>query len=207
MSRLVNYAQRSPEWYAARLGLATGSRFADIIAKTRSGYSTTRKNYAAELATERLTGIQAENFTSAAMTWGTDTEPVARLEYELTTGNTVEETGFWTHDTLKAGASPDGFVGEDGLIEIKCPNPATHIETLQTGKVPRQYVAQIQGQMWITNRKWCDFVSYDPRMPQNAQLFITRVERDDEFIAELEREVTDFLGEVAELVEFIKNYK
>lgn len=207
MSYLIEAEQRSPEWFAARLGKATGSRFADIMARTRSGYSTSRKNYAAELATEWLTNTPTENYTSAAMQWGTDYEPVARGQYELATGNDVVETGFWVHDSLDCGASPDGFIGDDGLIEIKCPNTATHIETLVKNKIPSQYYAQVQGQMWITDRKWCDFVSFDPRMPANARLKIVRVERDDVFIGDLEFEITDFLGEVAELVEFIKNYK
>lgn len=207
MSRLIEAEQRSPEWFAARLGKATGSRFADIMARTRSGYSTSRKNYAAELATEWLTNTPTETYTSTAMQWGTDYEPVARQRYELATGNDVVETGFWVHDDLDCGASPDGFIGDDGLIEIKCPNTATHIETLVKDKIPSQYYAQVQGQMWITDRKWCDFVSFDPRMPANARLKIVRVERDDDFIGRLEFEITDFLGEVAELVEFIKNYK
>lgn len=207
MPTLVKAEQRSPEWFAARLGKATGSRFGDIIAKTRSGYAASRKNYRAELVAEILTGQVTESFTTAAMQWGIDYEPVARLQYELITGNDVEETGFWYHDTIPAGASPDGFVNDDGLLEIKCPNTATHLDTLMFKKVPKQYVAQIQGQMWITGRKWCDFVSYDPRLPDNAQIFITRVERDEKFIAELEQEIIDFTQEVNDLVEFVRNFK
>jgi len=202
----TNADQRSEEWFAARLGKATGSRFNDIIAKTRSGYSASRKNYAAELVVERITGEPTNTFTSVPMQWGTDNEPVARLQYELATGNEVQETGFWTHDTLEAGASPDGLIGDDGLLEIKCPNTATHIDTLIKKKLPRQYEAQVQGQMWITGRQWCDFVTFDPRLPENAQMFIVRVERDDVFIKELEEEVSLFLEEVRDLVEFIKSY-
>lgn len=207
MPTLVKAEQRSPEWFAARLGKATGSRFGDIIAKTRSGYAASRKNYRAELVAEILTGQVTESFTTAAMQWGIDYEPVARLQYELITGNDVEETGFWYHNHLAAGASPDGFVNDDGLLEIKCPNTATHLDTLMYKKVPKQYVAQVQGQMWITGRKWCDFVSYDPRLPDNAQIFITRVERDEKFIAELEQEIIDFTQEVNDLVEFVRNFK
>ncbi|MGH7238158.1 MAG: lambda exonuclease family protein, partial [Candidatus Saccharimonadales bacterium] len=156
MASLVNAEQRSNEWFAARLGKATASRFNDIMAKTRSGYAASRKNYLAELVTEILTGKQAEMFVSAAMQWGTDNEPVARLQYSLASGNEVEETGFWIHDTLAAGASPDGLIGKDGCLEIKCPNTATHIETLRSGKLPWQYRWQVQGQMWITGKKWCD---------------------------------------------------
>ncbi len=207
MPTLIQAEQRSPEWFAARLGVATGSRFGDIMATTRSGYSASRKNYAAELVTERLTGQSTETFTTAAMQWGTDNEPVARLQYELATGYTVEETGFWLHNDMAAGVSPDGIVDEDGLLEIKCPNTATHIETLQREKVPRQYEAQVQGQMWITGRKWCDFVSFDPRLPENAQMVIVRVERDPLYIANLETEPYEFLKEVDELQTFVEEYK
>lgn len=203
----MDVEQRSDEWFAARLGKATGSRFNDIISTTKSGYSAQRKNYKAELVIERLTGEKVSNWTSPAMQWGTDNEPIAKLAYMAETGNEVEDATFVEHEILLAGASPDGYIGEDGLIEIKCPNTATHLETLQKQKVPRQYMAQIQGQMWITGRKWCDFVSFDPRLPANAQLFITRVEGDMEFINELEEEIINFLDEVAADVEFVKNYK
>jgi putative phage-type endonuclease len=206
MPRLIEAEQRSPEWFEARLGKATASKFNDIMAKTRSGYSASRKNYAAELVTERLTGTKDESFTSAAMQWGIDNEPVARLQYSLASGNDVEETGFWLHDELEAGASPDGFIDDDGLLEIKCPNTATHIDTLIKRKLPYQYQAQVQGQMWVTGRKWCDFVSFDPRLPENAQMIIVRVKRDDIYIAELETEIKDFMEEVRDLVEFVKTY-
>lgn len=200
--------QRSSSWFAARWGLATVSRFADIIAKTRSGYAASRKNYLAELVIQRLTPPPTEDngYKNAAMEFGIDNEPVARLAYELETGNAVEEAFFEEHNTLQAGASPDGYVGQDGLIEIKVPNTATHIETLRKQEVPTQYIPQIQGQLWITKRKWCDFVSFDPRLPENAQLFIKRVERDDFFINGLESEVSKFLAEVESETAFIKNY-
>lgn len=207
MAKLVLAEQRSPEWFEARLGKATASRFSDIMAKTRSGYAASRKNYMAELVTQRLTGAIPEPYSNTAMQWGTDNEPLARLAYELQTGNEVEETGLWVHDTLEAGASPDGFVNKDGVLEIKCPNTATHIETLELQQVPRQYLAQVQGQMWITDRKWCDFVSYDPRLPENAQMIIIRVERDEKYIEELETEVINFLKQVEEQVKFVKEYK
>jgi predicted phage-related endonuclease len=140
------------------------------------------------------------------MQWGIDNEPVARLQYSLASGNDVEETGFWLHDELEAGASPDGFIDDDGLLEIKCPNTATHIDTLIKRKLPYQYQAQVQGQMWVTGRKWCDFVSFDPRLPENAQMIIVRVKRDDIYIAELETEIKDFMEEVRDLVEFVKTY-
>lgn len=204
---LVEAEQRSEEWLKARLGIATGSKFGDIVAVTRSGYAACRKNYAAELLIERLTGRNTEYFESPAMAWGTKYEPSARLAYELHTGNEVEETGFWKLHDLDAGASPDGLVGTDGLLEIKCPNTATHLETLSTKKIPRQYVAQVQGQMWVTERQWCDFVSFDPRLPENAQMIIIRVNRDDVYINNLKDEVTSFLNEVEAQVEFVQNYK
>ena len=207
MATLVKAEQRSPEWFSARLGKATASRFGDIMAKTRSGYSTSRKNYMAELVAQRLTGEIPEMYTSAAMEWGTNNEPLARLAYSLETGNDAEETGLWIHDIIPAGASPDGFVGDDGTLEIKCPNTATHIETLMTKRLPRQYEAQVQGQMWITEREWCDFVSFDPRLPENAQMIVIRVKRDEGFITLLEEEIIEFLKEVDKQVEFVKNYK
>jgi putative phage-type endonuclease len=207
MSILIQAEQRSPEWFAARAGVVTASRFKDVLAKTRSGYAATRMNYMSEKVLERFTGKPVESiFTTKEMQWGTDNEPLARLEYELKTGNTVQETGLWLHEEIMAGASPDGFIDEDGCIEIKCPNTATHILTLQTKKIPYQYISQVQGQMWIAARKWCDFVSYDPRLPENAQMIIIRVERDDKYIEELEEEIKLFLDEVDEQVEFVKGY-
>jgi len=206
MPQVINAEQRTPGWFAARLGKPTASRFNDITNRTRSGYSASRKNYMAELAAQVLTGHTPETFTSAAMQHGIDNEPVAVLNYSLITGNEVEETSLWLHDTIRAGASPDGLVGDDGIIEVKCPNTATHLETLMKQQVPKQYMDQVMGQLWITGRKWCDFISYDPRLPENAQIFIQRVERDEEYITSLEEEITDFLAELDKQVEFIRNY-
>lgn len=189
--------QRTEEWFAARLGKVTASRVSDVVAKTKSGYSASRANYMAELVCQRLTGKQGDFFQNAAMAWGTETEPFARGAYEERNGIFVEEVGFVSHPTITmAGASPDGFVGEDGLIEIKCPITATHIETLLAKEAPSKYVNQMQWQMACTGRAWCDFVSYDPRMPENMQLFVKRVMRDTNLIIELEREVERFLFEV-----------
>lgn len=199
--------QRTEEWYKARLGKATASCFADIIAKTKSGYAASRGNYKAQLVIERLTGIAQEQYTNGAMQWGIDTEPLAKVAYTMATGNDIEDVGFLVHETIEAGASPDGLIGKDGQIEIKCPNTATHIATLKADKVPNQYNTQMQGQMWITGRLWCDFVSFDPRMPEGAQLWIRRVQRDNEFIAKLEAEIVAFLKEVEEEVKFVQSYK
>ena len=203
----TNVEQRSPEWFAERLGKATASRFGDIMAKTRTGEAAARRNYRAQLVAERLTGEREEMRTSSSMQWGVDTEATARLEYELQTGYTVLECGMFNHETLNAGASPDGLVETDGLLEIKCPNTATHIETLKRKTVPYQYFWQVIGQLWLTGREWCDFVSYDPRLPDNAQMIIIRVERDEEYIKQLEDEVTKFLAEVDEEEQFIKEYQ
>jgi putative phage-type endonuclease len=201
--------QRSAEWYAARLGKVTASRVADVIAKTKSGYSASRANYMAELVCERLTGMQGESFSSAAMVWGTNTEPMARSAYESRMAELVEETGFVLHPTISmAGASPDGLIGDDGLVEIKCPNTATHIDTLLSEGAPSKYMTQMQWQMACTGRKWCDFVSFDPRMPEEMQMFVIRVERNDDVIIELEREVEKFLVELEyKITQLTNTYK
>lgn len=193
--------QRTGEWFAARAGKATASKIADIIAKTKSGYSASRASYAAQLVTERLTGLCEQGFSNAAMQWGTDKEPEARDAYCFLHDATVTEEGFVDHPRIPmTGASPDGLVGADGLIEIKCPNTATHIATLLDGKVPAKYITQMQWQMACTGREWCDFASYDPRMPQEMQLFVQRVLRDNGMIADLEAEVMTFLDEVSSTV-------
>jgi len=200
--------QRTEKWFKDRLGKATSSCFADVMAVLKSGgEAATRRNYRAQLVVERLTGVVQEMYQNGAMQWGTDTEPLAAVAYSMATGQDVEETEFVAHKTLQAGASPDRLVGKDGLVEIKCPNTATHIDTLKAGKAPSQYITQMQGQMWITGRLWCDFVSFDPRMPEGSQLFISRVMRDDEFIKKLEAGVIQFLKEVDEEVKFVKAYK
>lgn len=194
--------QRTEDWYKARLGKVTASRVADILAKTKSGYSASRDNYMAQLICERLTNTQAESFTNAAMQWGTEQEPFARAAYEVAKGVLVEEEGFVPHPVITmAGASPDGLIGEDGLVEIKCPNTATHIDTLLTQTVPAKYITQMQFQMACTGRQWCDFVSYDPRMPEKTRMFVKRVERDNGFIAEMEKEIIKFLSELGRKVE------
>lgn len=193
--------QGTAEWFAARLGKATASKVADIVAKTKSGPSASRANYAAQLVAERLTGVPAEGFTNAAMEWGVANEAAARDAYRLHTLNEVTEVGFVDHPTVPmSGASPDGLVGADGLVEIKCPNTATHIATLLGRAVPAKYVHQIQWQLACTGRKWCDFVSYDPRLPEGMALFVKRIDRSDDVIAELEAEVTAFLAEVDQTV-------
>lgn len=189
--------QGTPEWHQARLGRVTASRVADVIARTKSGYSASRASYMAELIAERLTLTPTASFTNSAMQWGADHEPEARAAYEFMAGCEVVEVGFVDHPNIAmTGASPDGLVGEDGLIEIKCPNTATHLDTLISQSIPGKYQTQMLWQMACTGRRWCDFASYDPRMPEHMRLFITRLERDDARISEMEREVSSFLAEL-----------
>lgn len=197
--------QRTEEWYQARLGKVTASKVASVLAKRDSA---TRADYLTDLVLERLTGKQQEFYQNEAMQWGTDTEPQARMAYEAETSNLVDELGFIDHPTIaNFGCSPDGVVGEDGLIEIKCPNSKTHLSTLLSGKAPSKYIPQMQTQMAVMNRQWCDFVSFDPRLPEDLQLFVIRVNRDDEYIAKLEEEVSIFLEEVDETVTKLKGVK
>lgn len=189
--------QGSPEWKAQRVGKVTASRVADVIAKTKTGASASRANYEAQIICERLTGIAVEGYTNAAMQHGIDTEPQARSGYEFMRNVDVVLAAFVDHPRVPmSGASPDGFVGDDGLIEIKCPQQAAHLETLLTNKVPAKYVTQMMWQMAATERKWCDYVSFNPTFPPHLQLFVQRIHRDEAMISELEKEVLAFLADV-----------
>ena len=197
--------QRSDDWYAARCGKATASRFKDVMARLKNGNpAADRQKYLTELVVERLTGQPVPAYENAAMRRGAEHEAAARAAYEQRTGFAVEETGFVAHDILMTGCSPDGLVDWDGLIEIKCPyNSAVHIDTLLNG-MPAEHMPQVQGQMWITDRQWCDFVSFDPRMPEPLQLHIQRINRDPAYVADLERQVTELLNEVGAQVEALR---
>ena len=189
--------QRSDEWFAARLGRVTASRIADVMARTKSGYGASRANYMAELVCERLTGTKADGYTNAAMQWGTEKEPDAKAAYSFMTDCVIEDAGFIAHPSIAmAGASPDGFLGSDGLIEVKCPNTASHIETLLGETIEGKYLLQMQFQMACTGRAYCDFASFDPRLPAELQLWIKRVPRDNAKIEEIEKEVIAFLTEL-----------
>jgi putative phage-type endonuclease len=189
--------QRSPEWFAARCGSLGASQLADALAKTKSGWGASRANLRAKLVVERLTGQQEESFASAAMQWGVDKEEEARIAYSFLTGRNVVEVGLYKHPTIIGShASPDGLVDDDGCLEIKCPNSATHIETLKSNQVAHKYLLQMQWQMACADRQWCDFVSFDPRMPDHLMLYVQRVERDNDMLAILEAEVSTFLSEV-----------
>lgn len=203
-----NIEQGSDAWKNARNGLVTASRVADIIAKTKSGYSASRDNYMAQLVCERMTGAPAESYTNAAMQWGTEQEPYARAAYENLKDVLVEQVGFIAHPRIEqAGASPDGLVGLFGLVEIKCPNTSTHIQTLLDQKVPEKYVTQMQWQITCTQRQWCDFVSFDPRMAEGLQLFVKRIEFDAQYVANLEKEVIFFLQELETKIEQLNKLK
>lgn len=198
--------QGSEAWINARLGKVTASRVADVIARTKTGWGASRSNYMAELISERLTGVPAEKFTNAAMAWGTDNEAAARVAYAMHKGYAVDQVGFIDHPLIAmSGASPDGLIVEhNGLVEIKAPNTATHIDTLLSGTVPGKYMTQMQWQMACTGREWCDFVSFDPRLPGHMRLFVKRVERDSLFIASVEEIVAEFLDEINAKIEALK---
>jgi putative phage-type endonuclease len=198
--------QRSEEWFAARRGKVTASKIADILNTIRNGnWAASRKNYAAQLVTERLTGKDPEPFTNEAIQWGIEQEAPAREAYMKKTGLVVNEVGFIDHPTIPhAGASPDGLIDDDGLLEIKCPTTATQIERLLGAEIPEAYRLQMLWQMACTGRQYCDFVSFDPRLPEDMQLFIKRFEKDDEEIARIEKEVRIFLDEVSTTVDALQ---
>lgn len=201
--------QGSMEWKLERCGKATASKVNTIIERnSKGGFYADRGNYAFELAIEQITGVPTDTMVNMFMQWGTDHEPDARAEYAKQTWENVTQIGFVPHPIIaNSGASPDGLVGDDGLIEIKCPQTKTHVGTLLSGKVPEQYQPQIGWQFaCLPERQWCDFVSYDPRMPERGRLVIIRVDRDPIYVATLEEQVKNFLEQdVAKIVADIKN--
>lgn len=201
--------QGSEEWFQQRVGMVTASRLNDVMATLKSGgEAATRKNYRAQIIAERLTGTKSESFTNAAMQWGVDNETIARANYEVLHGVDVDQVGFILHpDIAMTGASPDGLIGTDGLIEIKCPNTATHIDYLLGGVAPVEYRNQMLWQMECTGRKWCEFVSFDPRMPDDMQLFVVRYHRDDDKLKDLRAGVLKFLDEVNEMLDKLQQVR
>lgn len=196
--------QGSVEWMQERCGMITASRIADVLATTKTGEAASRANYRAQLVAERMTKTVQESYTNAAMQWGIDTEPQARIAYELHSGLLVEEVGSVPHPFIKrASASPDGLIDADGLVEIKCPNTATHICYLIDGKPPKKYIPQMAWQCACTGRKWVDFVSFDPRMDKADQLFVVRYTPKSEYLKELEEKVIAFDIEVEALIKQI----
>ena len=198
--------QGSESWFDVRRGLVTASRIPDVISKSKSGWRPVRKNYMAQLIAEILTDTTAESYTSASMRHGIDTEPKARIAYEFYTNSKVEEVGFIKHPFLRSGASPDGLV-KDGLIEIKCPNTATHIDYLLSNEPPSKYQPQMLWQMECSGKEWCDFVSYDPRMPEEKSLFIKRFERADKRLDEMREMVVEFIEEMETKIQSLKELK
>jgi putative phage-type endonuclease len=193
--------QGSEEWKQQRLGKVTASKIADVVARTKTGWGASRANYAAQLIAERLTGVPTEGYTNAAMQHGTDTEPQARAAYAFMTDYEVVEAEFIGHPAIAmSGCSPDGFVNDDGLVEIKCPNTATHLETLLGAEIEGKYIKQMQWQLACTGKLWCDFVSFDPRLPVDLQMKVQRVERDQVLIDALEKDVIEFLAEIEDKV-------
>jgi putative phage-type endonuclease len=190
--------QGTPEWLAARLGHVTASRFSDVLAK---GKGITREKYLIQIVCERLTGLSQPEYVNGAMEWGTEQEPFARMAYEVKTQAIVQEVGFIKHPTMaRVGGSPDGLIGDNGGVQIKCPSSHVHIATIRNG-MPSEHRAQVQGEMAVTNRTWWDFVSYDPRMPEPLQLYIERIKRDDDYIEQqLVPAVLAFLREVDEVI-------
>lgn len=194
--KIYECEQRTPEWYQARLGKITASCLSDVMSK-----GTGRNTYMFRLAAERLTGLPQDSYTNGAMQWGIDTEPHARAFYEELNNTPVKQVGF-VELTEDLGMSPDGLVNDDGILEIKCPNTTTHIANILRGKLPSEYVPQVQGGLWITGRKFCDFVSFDPRM-QKKKFHCIRVERDDDKIEEIIEATSLFIAELKELIEKI----
>lgn len=194
--------QGTDEWKKLRMGHVTASCISDVMSVGKGGKEATgRYKYKVRLLAERLTGMSQESYSSAAMEWGVENEQYAAMAYEVSRGTFLDKTGFWLHPTIKwLGVSPDRLVGEDGLVEIKCPNTTTHLGYIFENRVPPEYMKQIQCQLWVTGRKWCDFVSFDPRLPQKNQLFICRTERDEELIKYMEAAVLNFLEEIDSLV-------
>jgi putative phage-type endonuclease len=198
----INIEQGSDEWKLARLGHVTASNMADVMSKGKGNAEAVgRYKYKVRLVAERLTQTAGESFSNAAMEWGVEQEQFACIEYEAATNQFVDKTGFWLHPNIPyLGVSPDRLVGDKGLIEVKCPNTTTHLGYLFEGKIPTDYYKQIQCQLWVTDREWCDFVSYDPRLPKRNQLLIVRTERDESLIAEMKAETLKFLDEIESLI-------
>jgi putative phage-type endonuclease len=197
---VIDCEQRSPEWSAARCGRLTASRAADMLSKTAKGeWAAGRKILRTQLLLERVTGKSQDSggYQSQAMKDGADREPDSLLMYEAITGTIITRTGFISHDVLMVGASLDGMISDfEGLVEAKCPIPATHLEYLKSGKVPGEYLKQIRHQLWVTGAQWCDFMSFCPSFPEHLQVKLVRVYRDETDIAEYAREVRTFLAEV-----------
>ena len=195
--KVIDCVQGSDEWLAARLGKVTASRFDDVLCKGRG-----RKTYMMKLVAEQLTGLAQNEYSNAVMERGIEIEPQARTYYEELNECKVESVGFVIKDDF-VGCSPDGLVGDEGLVEIKCPNTTTHIDTILKAKMPTKYIPQVQGQIWVCERKWTDFVSFDPRLKQHP-FFCIRIFRDENYIMILEAAIEQFVKELNEIIEKVK---
>jgi len=206
MEIIKEIEQGSEDWFALRYGWITASKFKDVLSGGRGGApSKTRASYMLQLAAEAVTDMRVETYSNEYMEWGTETEPQARNMYEFVSGNTVEEVAFIRFGgDHKIGCSPDGIIGDDGMIEIKCPKTTTQIETYLSGKMPTVHRAQVQGQLWVSGRQWCDFVSFDPRINGEASFFCQRIERDDDYIKELEAKCFQFEVELLEMINKVR---
>jgi len=206
MEIITDIEQGSEEWLNLRMGWITASKFKDVISNGRGGNpSKTRLSYMYQLAAEALSNERVEGFTNEYMEWGTATEPQARAMYEFDSGNETSEVAFikWNNSN-KIGISPDGLIGDNGGLEIKCPKTTTQIETYLSGKMPSTHKPQVQGSMWVTGRDWWDFVSFDPRIDGAAGYFCVRVERDEKYIKELEEKCLAFEYELLEIIKKLK---
>jgi YqaJ-like recombinase protein len=197
----IDCVQGSREWLQARCGNVTASRCGDVVAMTKKGEAAARRDYRTEIISEILTGRPYPQYVTQEMRWGIEQEPFARAAYEMQRNVLVEICGFIPHPSIdRFGASSDGLVGDDGLVQIKCPNTTTHLSWLMAGVVPIEHMPQMLAEMSCTQRAWCDFVSYDPRLPEHLQLFVRRFERDAKLIAALEREVEHFNAEIDQVL-------
>lgn len=201
MKIIESIEQGTPEWFELRLGKVTGSRFKDVMSKGRGNApSKTRHSYMMDLAIEKITGNKSEQYTNDAMQYGTETEPRARAMYELLSGSEVNEVAFIEHNEM-IGVSPDGLIGENGILEIKCPNTKTQVTRFLEGVgLPSEYKFQVHGQLWVAEREWCDFLSFDDRIDTKAQYLCTRVNRDEKIIKELSEGVYIFCDELNEMI-------
>lgn len=200
--------QGTDAWFAMRLGKVTASRVADVMAKTKTGVAASRQNYLIELALQRVTGVFEQGFTTQAMQDGIDREAQARVLYEVTTGEFVDQAPFVDHPTIEGfGASPDGLVNTNGLCEIKCRGNSGHWEVIKTKEIPKKYWIQQQAQLACTGREWNDYVGYNPNFPDKSKLYVQRVYRDEAFIADMEAQIKQFLIEVEEEVKLMKEGK
>lgn len=196
--REITAPQGSAAWLQGRLGKITASRMEDVIKRLKSGAeSAARRDYKLDLIAERLSGRSEDHYVSPEMEWGIDNEQYARAAYEIGCDVMVDQVGFVLHPTMNfSGGSPDGIVGKDGLIEIKCGKTTTHLKWMQAGIVPEEHQAQIQWNLCCTGRQWADFISFDPRLPEGLRIFVVRMLRDDKRIAEMEEEVVRFNDEI-----------